>query len=86
MSLFGINNSNQDKKERLVADEVAANNDQVAVMRAINLNARQEACTKINRLFGTNIWVEYKTDGEVVDSSTQLPAMGENDAEDEAAE
>lgn len=71
MSLFGINNSNQDKKERLVADEVSANNDQVAVMRAINLNARQDACKRINKLFGLDIWVEYRTDAVNADVSRE---------------
>lgn len=43
MGLMGINNSNQDKKERLVESEVNANDDQVDAIRRSNLNARQYA-------------------------------------------
>lgn len=51
MTLLGINNANQDKKERLVADEVAANDDQVFATRAIALNSREQACELINRKY-----------------------------------
>jgi len=64
MGLLGINNANQDKKERLVADEVDANNEQVESMRIVNLNARQQACEQINRLYGLNVSVEYKVVNE----------------------
>lgn len=62
MSLLGIKNSNQDKKERLVADEVTANDEQVGYMRAVNLNARQEAVRLINQKFGLNVSVDYDDD------------------------
>lgn len=51
MSLLGINNANQDKKERLVSDEVAANDEQVSAMKSVYLNARQHAAEEINRMF-----------------------------------
>lgn len=50
MGLLGINSANQDKKERLVEDEVSANDDQVEISRGVNLNARQEAAKKINEM------------------------------------
>lgn len=75
MSLFGINNANQDKKERLVADEVAANDDQVKVMRAINLNARQEACKAIKKVFGLDIWVEYRTENAPLSPAEPEPEI-----------
>jgi hypothetical protein len=84
MSLFGINNSNQDKKERLVADEVAANNDQVAVMRAVNLNARQDACRAIKRIWGLDVWVEYRTDASSADVSSSDDPTAETEDESEA--
>jgi hypothetical protein len=60
MGLLGINNANQDKKERLVAAEVGANDEQVQATRNIALNARQQACEEINRLYGLNISVDFK--------------------------
>jgi len=60
MGLLGINNANQDKKERLVAAEVGANDEQVQATRNIALNARQQACKEIKELFGLDIAVDFK--------------------------
>lgn len=60
-TLLGIDNSNQDKKERVVADEVNANADQALMVRYVNLQARQQACETINRIYGLDVWVEYNT-------------------------
>lgn len=62
MGLLGIENANQDKKERLVSDEVGANDDQTSMMRYVNLNARRMAVEAINAEFGLNVEVEYHTD------------------------
>lgn len=51
MGLLGINHANQDKKERLVSDEVAANDEQVTAMKAVALNARRHAAEEINALY-----------------------------------
>lgn len=52
MTFLGINNANQDKRERLVDDEVQANNEQVESCRDVMLSKRQSACNMINELFG----------------------------------
>ena len=62
MTFLGINNANQDKKERLVDDEVQANNEQVQMSGEMMLKARQRAADDINRLFGTNIKVSMRSD------------------------
>lgn len=62
MGLLGINNSNQDKKERLVSAEVGANDDQVNTARRVNLNARQEAAHAINMKFGVNMGFAVSVD------------------------
>lgn len=64
MTLLGIQSSNQDKKERLVSDEVTANGDQTSMMRYVNLNERRAAVEKINKKHDLNIKVEYYTDEE----------------------
>ncbi|MBR3117568.1 MAG: hypothetical protein IKL65_00535 [Bacilli bacterium] len=60
MTYLGINNANMDKRERLVDDEVQANNEQVQASEDIFLKARQKACEEINRIFGTNISVKRR--------------------------
>lgn len=77
MGLLGINNANQDKKERLVAAEVGANDEQVQATRNIALNARQQACEQINALFGLNISVEFKEAPE-----PELPALAPGESKD----
>ena len=57
---FGINNANMDKKERMVANEVEANNEQVKASEDVLLKAREEACKNINRIFGLNISVKRR--------------------------
>lgn len=57
---FGINNANMDKKERMVANEVEANNEQVKASEDVMLKVREEACKQINRIFGTDISVERR--------------------------
>jgi len=57
---FGINNANMDKRERMVANEVEANNEQVKASEDVMLKVREEACKQINRLFGTNIKVSRR--------------------------
>lgn len=60
MGYLGINNANQDKKERLVAAEVGANDDQVQAARNVALNARQTAAQQISDLYGITVTVDFK--------------------------
>lgn len=62
MGLLGIKHANQDKKERLVSDEVAANDEQISYMKAVHLNARKIAADQINRKYGLSVSVEYDDD------------------------
>lgn len=66
MTFLGINNANQDKRERLVDDEVQANNEQVEASFNIMLKARERAAKKINEIFGTNIKVKKRIDYKAV--------------------
>lgn len=64
MTFLGIQNANQDKKERLVADEVSANNDQVDSARSAAMQTREYACEQINKMFpGANVSVEWNDAG-----------------------
>lgn len=57
MTFLGVNNANMDKRERLVTNEVEANNQQVQASEDVMLKARERACKLINKMFGTNIKV-----------------------------
>lgn len=61
LTFCGIENSNQDKKERLVADEVGSNYGNIEAQRNVMLNARRQAADNINRMFGTNIEVGFRS-------------------------
>jgi hypothetical protein len=60
LTYLGIENSNTEKKERLVSDEVTTNLGAVEAQRFCRLNARRQAADKINAMFGTNITVDYR--------------------------
>lgn len=83
-TLLGIDNSNQDKKERVNSDEVNANADQALMVRYMNLQARQQACETINEIYGLDVWVEYNT---MVDKMvSKLPTFAMDDLEDKGFE
>ena len=60
MTFLGVNNANQDKRERLVTDEVSANNEQVKASEDVMLKARERACELINKMFDLNITVRRR--------------------------
>lgn len=51
LTYIGIENSNEDKKERLVTSEVGSNYGSVEAHRTIGLTMRQMACKEINEKF-----------------------------------
>lgn len=65
MTFLGINNANMDKRERLVTDEVQANNEQVDISAETMLKTRQEACNLINKMFGEKMSVDTRNAQEI---------------------
>lgn len=51
MSFIGVNNANNEKKERMITDEVNANNEQINMMAESYLLSRQKACELINEMY-----------------------------------
>jgi len=70
---LGISSVNSVKKERLVTDEVTRNLGATVASRYSRLQARKEACEKINQMFGLNIDCEYRTDVHYLDDEDIAP-------------
>lgn len=66
LTYFGINNSNTDKRERLITDEANANNQFIDSCAEMFLESRQRACEEINKKFGLNWKVEIRNKREEV--------------------
>lgn len=62
LTFLGISNVNITKKERLITDEVLRNQGGTISSRYSRLEARRQACKKINEMFNLNIWVDYRED------------------------
>ena len=60
LTYLGISNTNTNKKERLISDEVNRNMGDVVASRFSRLNARKQAAEEINRMFGLNIDCKYR--------------------------
>lgn len=62
LTYLGISNISNVKKERMITDEVNRNLGGTIASRYSRLESRQEAVEKINKMFGTDISVEYRDD------------------------
>lgn len=62
LTYLGISNVNTVKKERLISDEVQRNLGGTIASRYSRLQSRKDAVKKINKMFNTNIEVEYRDD------------------------
>lgn len=57
MTFLGINNANTDKRERLVDDEVQANNEQIELSAHVMLQSRERAAEQISEMIGSKVTV-----------------------------
>lgn len=69
---LGISNLNIQKKERLVSDEVVRSQGGTIASRYSRLQARRDACEKINEIFGLNVEVDYRDDFREADDETMF--------------
>jgi len=58
LTFMGINNGNTDKKERLIVDEVNANNQYIKTNIELMLQEREKAAEEINHMFGLSVSVK----------------------------
>lgn len=61
LTFFGINNANSDKRERLISDEVNANNEVISINAQAMLLTRLEACEQINKMYKLKASVKMRT-------------------------
>lgn len=66
LTYLGISNVSYQKKERLISDEVSRSMGGTVASRYTRLDMRQQACEKINKMFGLDIWVDYREDTKLV--------------------
>ena len=69
LTFLGLNNTPQEKKERLITDEANSNNQLIMSFSDLQLEARQRACEEINEKFGFNITVCRRN--ELVENSVE---------------
>lgn len=85
LTYMGISNINVQKKERLITDEVTRNQGGTIASRYSRLNARRDACKKINDMFGLEIWCDYREDYQTVDNGNDT-VNGEPNSDGEGGE
>lgn len=64
---IGIPNANTDKRERLVTDEVNANNVETYSKCALWLEELQDGCHRANDMFGIDMTVDWRVLPDIVD-------------------
>ena len=60
LTYLGISNVNEQKKERLLTDEVERNQGGINAQKFTRLDSRKEACEQINKMFGLDMDVKYR--------------------------
>lgn len=85
LTYLGISNINITKKERLITDEVTRNQGGTIASRYSRLQARREACKKINEMFGLDIWCDYREDFQEIDNDNDT-IVGDPNSDGEGGE
>lgn len=59
LTFLGVANTTQYKRERVIQSEIETSQGQVIANRNARINMRQQACDRINNMFGLDIGVQY---------------------------
>ena len=65
---LGIPNSNTDKKERLITDEVNSNNTETMLRAGLWLDRLKSCCAAVNKMYDLNISVDWRVKPDESDS------------------
>ena len=76
MTMLGVPNTNVRKRERLIADEVSLNKGVFVSSRYGELESRRKAASLINKMFGEDIKVYYRSDDTDIESERLQELMG----------
>ena len=69
----GIPNANTDKKERLISDEVNANNVETRNLPELWLESLRQGCEEARKMFGIDLSVDWRNDPEQAVQPTEVP-------------
>lgn len=86
LTYLGISNLNIQKKERMITDEVQRNQGGTIASRYSRLEARREAVDKINRMFGTDISVDYREDFQIINEDEGTGDFGKKTTQSDSYE
>lgn len=75
LTFLGINNANTSKKERLITDEVNANDDLINYYLNCFYKTRKKACDELNKKYNTNIEVTLNKEVLKLLASTKEPIV-----------
>ena len=59
LTMLGVDNTNTEKRERMIDAEATANNEDIMLMRRSRLATRRRFCDQVNERFGLDISVKY---------------------------
>lgn len=77
-AMVGINFVNNNKQERMLKDEVNANNQQIQISYTAGLKTRREAVEQYNKIHGTSITVDINQSiGEIINAGFNISSNWE---------
>lgn len=86
LTFLGISNVSIQKRERLITDEVTRSEGGTLASRYAYVQARQTAVDEINRMFGTNIEVRFKSELDASGYLTDILRGNQSDYDDAETE
>lgn len=81
LTYLGISNVSYQKRERLITDEVTRGQGGTVASRYSRLAMREQACDRINELFGLDVSVKYREDFQIPDADYEVDGEGGDEGE-----
>ena len=84
LSYLGVKSIPVEKKERLLVDEIGANDEEKEYIRSARLEQRKIACEQMKKVFNIDVSVEYKEepiDDRLMQGAWALGGKGANTPE-----